>query len=93
MGNRLCKACGSSYKVESTRKSKRIKSPACSLECKSKLIMKKRSCLPVCDKEDALLREVTFKDGSTHIQRYCNLCLKTSFVEKYLAEGFINSSL
>ncbi len=74
--HRLCKICGTNFEC------KKKKGPAfCSPECK-KIAQEKpnRRCEPQCLPNDLSYREVVFKDGTRHIQRYCIDCLRTDFV-------------
>lgn len=72
--NRLCNTCGISFK-----RNKKKGPDFCSEECKHQGQVKLKKCNP-CNEKTAHYRLVTFSNNTHHVQKYCELCLKTSFV-------------
>ncbi len=72
--NRLCKSCGLSFKKNGTK--------FCSNNCKILSLGKLKKCKPRCNDSSLDIRVVVFKDGTNHIQQFCDRCQVTSFKPK-----------
>jgi hypothetical protein len=75
--NRICKTCGETF----------IRIPHsgsifCSDQCLKLGAAKLDKCNPSCVESDEIYRIVYFKDGTDHVQKCCDKCLKTTFVPK-----------
>lgn len=79
MKSHICKVCGSSF--FGTKKQR-----YCSEECYLEGRDKQKRCDP-CDLEDLRYRIVIFKNGTDHVQEYCIICRKTSFVSKEIGRS------
>lgn len=75
----ICRICGSGCESNGKRS-------YCSEACISEAKKKNYSCRG-CQPNNLKFREVFFKDGTRHIQRYCLSCLKAQFVHE---EGWMN---
>lgn len=77
---RICKICGTNFL------SLRKKGAAfCSSDCREIGMRKKKRCEPECDLESVYLREVEFKNSTTHKQMYCDRCLRTEYVSSMIS--------
>lgn len=54
---------------------------ACSEECRSKIISKKK-CKPFCDPNGFEEHDVTFRNGTNHIKRVCGRCRRGRYISR-----------
>jgi len=72
---RICKVCFKNF--EGNKKSKGI----CSEVCRIKIVSETK-CYPSCSEENLSVIQVTFKNGSKHLKRYCKLCRSGGLVRR-----------
>lgn len=71
---RICRGCGSNYEKSTGTKH------FCSSECKIKNPRTKRLCEPACLETNVSYRKVKFITGDLHVQRYCTVCIRVTYV-------------
>ena len=75
---RICNGCGVGYSQQ--QGVPRIPGKYCSMVCRIQFPKIEKGCRPRCNDGSLRFREVTFKDGTIHLQRYCIVCPRTHWL-------------